>query len=152
VKPDIKATLQMIRIVSLLFILACSASAQAQSGLERSILDLSSRKFDWLIKKQADSLNRVLDERVLYIHSNGWIQNKKEIVDDMVSGKLIYQKVTITEANARIYGQTAIVTGIGTFEGINSGTAFAINLRYTEVYVSNGKGWMLTSRHSNRMP
>ena len=142
----------MIRYIPILFILLCPGSTVAQSTTERVVLELSRKKFDWLIGKQADSLSRVLDEKVLYIHSNGWVQNKKEILDDMRSGKLVYQKVIIKDAAVRIYGQTAIVTGLGTFEGINSGSAFAIDLRYTEVYIYNGKGWVLTSRHSNRMP
>ena len=142
----------MIRYIPILFILLCPGSTFAQSTTERVVLELSRKKFDWLIGKQADSLNRVLDEKVLYIHSNGWVQNKKEILDDMRSGKLVYQKVIIKDAAVRIYGQTAIVTGLGTFEGINSGNAFAIDLRYTEVYIHNGKGWVLTTRHSNRMP
>ena len=105
----------MIRYIPILFILLCPGFAFAQSTTERVVLELSRKKFDWLIGKQADSLNRVLDEKVLYIHSNGWVQNKKEILDDMRSGKLVYQKVIIKDAAVRTYGQTAIVTGLGTF-------------------------------------
>lgn len=101
---------------------------------------------------QADSLNAILDDQVQYIHSNGWVQNKKEVLEDMRSGKLVYQNVTVKEDQVRMYGETAIVTGLGTFEGVNNGTAFKLDLRYTEVYLNTQSGWRLVSRHSNRMP
>lgn len=137
----------------LILVLAFSlSSASAQSSTEREVQALSAKKFGWLVRRQADSLSLILDEKVQYIHSNGWIQNRQEILDDMRSGKLVYQNVAVKDTQVRIYGKTAIVTGLGTFEGINSGTAFKMDLRYTEVYTSSATGWMLVSRHANRMP
>ncbi len=141
-----------MRILLTLFILSWVIPAAAQSDQEKAVLSLSAKKFDWLIHKQVDSLDRVLDARVQYVHSNGWIQNKKEVLEDLRSGKLVYEKVTVKEATVRLYGKTAIVNGLGTFEGINNGTAFRMDLRYTEVYIRNSGGWLLASRHSNRMP
>lgn len=124
---------------------------QAPGNSEQSLLELSRRKFDWLIANQYDSLNALLDDRLQYIHSNGWVQNKKEVEADSRSGKLKYQSVSIKESQARLYGVSAVVTGLGTFAGIKEGTSFSIDLRYTEVYVWNGR-WKLVSRHANRMP
>lgn len=129
-----------------------TSAALSQSADELRVLDLSLRKFDWLIRGTADSLEHLLDPRVEYIHSNGWVQTRADVLNDMKSGKLVYQRVTIKSAAARSYGTSAVVTGLGTFEGINSGTPFKLDLRYTEVYVHSGSSWKLVSRHSNRMP
>ena len=128
------------------------ALAQTSSRQEQFILDLSKKKFDWLINKQYDSLSTLLDDKVQYIHSSGWTQNKKEVIDDIKSGKLNYQNVTIKESQARLYTASAIVTGLGTFEGVRDDTPFSLELRYTEVYVKSGNRWKLVSRHANRMP
>ena len=128
------------------------ALAQPPSRQKEFILDLSRKKFDWLISKQYDSLTALLDDKVQYIHSNGWTQDKKEIIDDSKSGTLNYQNVTIKESRARLYASTAIVTGLGSFAGIRDGTPFSLELRYTEVYVKTGSRWRLVSRHANRMP
>ena len=138
--------------LSVLFICAYGAFAQTQSQLEKQIIDLSTRKFNWLIDKKYDSLESLLDDRLMYIHSNGWVQSKREVIDDLKTGKLNYVKVTLKESSVRIYGVTAIINGLGTFEGVTEGKTFAIELRFTEVYVKNGKVWMLASRHANRMP
>lgn len=126
--------------------------AQSPSRQEQFILDLSKKKFDWLIQKQYDSLENVLDDRTQYIHSSGWVQNKKEVIEHTKSGRLNYQKVTVKESAVRLYNTTAIVTGLGTFEGITDGKPFTLELRYTEVYLKTGNRWKLASRHANRMP
>jgi hypothetical protein len=137
-------------IISLLFI-SLAVTAQI-SQTEQYILDLSKRKFDWLVNKKMDSLKFILDDHLKYIHSNGWIQTKKEVIDDCASGKLLYQKIEISETSVRLYGTTAIVTGKGNFSGTVNQTTFAMDLAYTEVYIKKDNHWLLVSRHSNKMP
>lgn len=143
---------RMKRVVLFLLWFSLAGAAPAQDAGERAVLRLSKVKFDWLVNRNADSIGYLLDDRVKYVHSNGWTQSKAEVLADMASGKLLYQRVTIKDASARMYGQTAIVDGTGTFEGVNSGTAFNLELRYTEVYMRLAGRWMLVSRHANRLP
>ena len=104
-----------------------------------------------MVNKKLDSLSAVLDERVVYVHSNGWTENKKEIIEDIRSGKLVMNNVTVTEASARVYKGAVIVNGKGTFSVVVNGNAVDIQLLYTEVYVKREKGWLLVSRHANRI-
>ncbi len=132
--------------------LGVAACAQIPTHDEQFILDLSKKKFDWLIGKDYDSLSILLDDRIQYIHSNGWIQSKAEILDDLRTGKLVYKKITIKESGTRLYTNTALANGLGTFEGVTDGKAFLMDLRYTEVYIKSNNHWKLVTRHSNRMP
>ena len=144
----------MKKNIFLLFIfvqLAVSGFTQSEKT-EKLILDLSKKKFDWMINKQYDSLEILLDDQLKYIHSNGWIQSKKEMMADFTSGKLTYQKVEVSESAIRLYDNTAIVIGKGKFAGVISDTPFAMELTYTEVYIHNKKKWLLASRHANKMP
>jgi hypothetical protein len=115
------------------------------------VINLSRKKFNWLITRQADSLTWLLDENVMYIHSNGWVQTKQEVLEDMHSGKLVYKRIDIQEDQVRLYKNTALVTGTGRFSGINGGNEFELNLVYTEVYIRKKKQWVLVSRHANRL-
>jgi hypothetical protein len=137
------------KIIWTLLGILLSVSVQAQ---EKKVLDLSRRKFTWLIEKKYDSLLSVLDDRLMYVHSSGWVQNHDEVINDLKSGKLVYKKITVKEAGVRIYSKSAIVNGLGTFEGATDGKDFSMDLRYTEVYIKKGTHWMLASRHANRMP
>ena len=136
--------------VAILFVLACLC-AQAQSP-EQAVLDLSKKKFGWMIRMKFDSLKAVLDDRLMFVHSNGWSETKEELIDDIKSGKLKYVNIQVSESSARVYPETAIVTGKGKFTVLLEGNPLELNLFYTEVYILKNKNWLLASRHSNRLP
>ena len=118
---------------------------------DQQIINLSKAKFEWMINKNYDSLNYILDDRLKYVHSNGWIQTKQDVIDDLKSGKIEYQLVSTTETSVRFYENTAILIGKGKFSGLINKTPFALDLIFTEVYFKSGKRWLLVSRHANKM-
>ncbi|MCE2995433.1 MAG: nuclear transport factor 2 family protein [Cyclobacteriaceae bacterium] len=144
----------MRKSIALLSLLCISFGYEvsAQTQPEQQILALSKKKFDWMIHKKVDSLALVLDNDLRYIHSNGWVETKKELLDDLISGKLNYTAISIHAAQVQFYEQTAIVTGSGKFEVTMNSNPLTIELGYTEVYVKRHGKWLLASRHANRMP
>jgi hypothetical protein len=126
-------------------------SATAQSTSEQSILELSKNKFQWMVTKNYDSLERVLDERLQFVHSNGWTENKQEFIADIKSGKLLYNNITVTEAVVRVYSNSAVINGRGKFSVKLEGKDMEFDLKYTEVYIHRQGKWLLASRHANRM-
>jgi hypothetical protein len=128
-------------------------TAQAQTPEADKVKQLHLKKFEWFTKKNYDSINWVLDESVQYIHSNGWTQSKKEVVDDMKSGKLNYNSIVIEKSSAKLYENgTAIVTGTGTFAGsLPDGSPFNLKLLYIETYMKIKKQWRLVSRLSTKV-
>ena len=107
-------------------------------------------KFTWMTERQMDSLQKYLHEDVLYIHSNGWIENKTEVIDNIKSGKLIYRNVDIVENTCRMDGTLAVITGKAMFYVRLDKTDIDIPLLYTEVYSLEGNHPTLFSRHACR--
>src|SRR5688572_23082930 len=130
--------------VIIILLLACFVG-QAQSA-EQAVLNLSKNKFGWMIRMKYDSLQSALDDRLMFVHSNGWTENKQELIQDIKSGKLHYTNIQVLEATARIYPSTAIVTGKGRFQVMLDGNNLDLNLSYTEVYVQKDGKWLLASR------
>jgi len=122
--------------------------AQADAAAEARVLQLHHDKFRWMTMAQLDSLGLVLDDRVRYIHSNGWVESRTEVLENLRSKKLSYQAVTVEEAQARAYGKSVVVVGKGKFQVALDGKPLEINLLYTEVYVRHKKRWKLVSRHA----
>jgi len=90
------------------------------------------------------------DETLKFIHSNGWIQSKKELIEDMKSEKLNYTSIDVEESSVAIYNKkSSVVTGKGTFRGLMPDKSeFNVHLLYTEVYVKSKKQWKLVSRQA----
>lgn len=145
----------MKQLLLFLFLFAAANShaqkTKEESATEKFVLKLHEAKFRWMVQKKLDSLNSILDDRIQYVHSNGWVQNKKEVIDDIRSGKLTMNNVTVTEASARVYKGFVIVNGKGTFNVLMEGKPVDIYLLYTEVYAKRQNGWLLVSRHANKL-
>ena len=136
--------------IILFILLIVGTQAFSQTAEAEKVNQLHKKKFDWLITKNYDSLNWVMDERIKFIHSNGWVQSKKEVIEDIKSGKLNYTGVMVQESFVTLFNnKSAVVTGKGTFKGLMPDkTEFNINLLYTEVYVKSKKQWKLVSRQA----
>jgi len=131
--------------------LLTQTAAFAQTKEETQVIALAKRKFEWMKSVRLDSLDRMVDDRLSYIHSSGWIQTKKEFLDDFASGKLIIHDVQVSEMHARVYKKSAVVTGRGVFTTSMNGNKASVNLLFTEVYVLQRSGWKLVSRHATRL-
>ena len=139
----------MLRVITFFFSVLITVSF-SQTKDEATVLDLSRTKFRWMIEKKTDSLNLILDERLSYIHSNGWVQNKKEFIDDF-NRKLTYHSINLSELHVRVYRRSAVVTGKGHFSVSLEGNRVETDLFFTEVYVRYGNKWKLASRHANKI-
>jgi hypothetical protein len=129
-----------------------TVAALAQGQEEHEVLSLAKKKFRWMTEAKLDSLKDLLDDRLTYTHSNGWVQTKKEFLDDFSNGKLVYYSIDIQEIKARVYSGAAIVNCRGKFTTtINGGTKVTFDLMVTETYVLLNKKWKLASRHANKM-
>jgi len=139
------------RILILLFWFFTISAAAQEASQEKYLLNLSRRKFDWMVAKQLDSLAMVLDDKLLYIHSNGLIQKREEMLESFKTGSLLLDSVKIMDAALRMFSSTAVITGKGNFFGSMRGTPFQSTLLYTEVYVNENQHWKLVSRHANKL-
>lgn len=142
-----------MKFICIAFFSVLVSSSFAQTKEEQEILNLVKKKFRWMIEEKLDSLRDLLDERLTYTHSSGWIQTRKDFIDDFTNGKLTYHSIELEDLKARIYPNTAIVNGRGKFTTtLNKTTKATFDLSFTEVYVSVSRKWKLVSRHANKMP
>lgn len=137
-----------MKYVLLALFVVTTTVAFCQSTEAEQVNALHKKKFEWLVKANHDSLNTLLADRVNYIHSNGWIQSRQEILDDMKSGKLKYESVNVESSEVNVMGTTAIVTGRGVFSGVMNGITFSVKLLYTEIYIKIDSNWKLVGRHA----
>jgi hypothetical protein len=126
-------------------------SQTKKEKIELNIIALHKKKFDWLISKQYDSLLTLFHEDIEYIHSNGWVESKADIIADLKSGKLNYKRVDVNEVKVCLSKNIAILTGKGVFFVTMDNKDLEIKLLYSEVYIKEKGKWLLTHRHSNKL-
>ena len=115
-------------------------------------LDKAVNDFDKaLLKKDSLELKRLLNEQLVYGHSNGWMQTKKEVIADLYNGKLTYRKIAPGNEQIKIDGVTAAVREEAEVEVEMEGKPISLKLKVLQVWVWGKGSWELFARQSIKM-
>ena len=102
-----------------------------------------------LLQKDEGVLRSVLHKDASYGHSNGWIQNKNDVLNDSKTGKLIYNKLENNNSViVSISKKYATVKTNTNAEGSVNGTAFKLTVHVMQFWIKTKKGWQLIARQS----
>ena len=117
-----------------------------------SLKDALSKLDHALLNKDEKALQLLLHNNVSYGHSNGWVQTKNDIVLDLKSGKLVYNK--IENSSVMIVAQDknwATVRTNTDAEGEIDHKAFQLKLHVLQVWMKTKQGWQLLARQSTKL-
>ena len=120
-----------------------------QSAVERAVLNVEKQRFEAQVKKDFTALETLLADDLVYVHSNGNVDNKASYIQSIKDGKSQYDEIKSEEMKVRVYGKTAIINGICT---VKMPTNPNLRLRYTDVYVKQKGQWQLVAWQSFKMP
>ena len=101
-----------------------------------------------LVKRDSAAIMKLLHKKALFGHSNGWVQNKDEVIRDMGSGYLVYKKIDQQSVSIRVDKKFAVVKEWMEVTGNKGGTDFTIKLFVLQQWVKTKKGWQLWIRQS----
>src|SRR5688500_15678182 len=65
----------------------------------------------------AAALDRLYAEDFIGVGPSGTVRTKPEVIADFTSGNLRFQSITTDEVHWRVYGNTAVQTGLSTLIG-----------------------------------
>jgi hypothetical protein len=142
-----KFSVSIFTSVLLLIMLCNTAAAQTKAG---NILALQQKRFAAMISKDTGYLRKCTDEGIVYIHSNGLVQDKAAFINSVGGGTIVYEQMINKEQQVRMYKKAAIINGIVHVKGTINGNNFEVDLRYTDVYV-NIKGWKMAAWQSLKL-
>jgi ketosteroid isomerase-like protein len=133
-------------IAFLVLALAVPATMLAQqSKAEKEVLAVMDKAQKAVLKggvEAAAFFDKYNADDFTLIGPNGAVQTKAENLEGWRSGKTGYQKMDFSDVKVRIYGNTAVVTGIVKFLGEQAGVKYTDNqYRFTRVFVRQGGIW-----------
>ena len=101
-----------------------------------------------LVKKDSATIKKLLHKKALFGHSNGWVQNKDEVIRDMNSGYLLYKKINQQSVTISVDKKYAVVKEWMEVTGNKGGTDFTLKLFVLQQWIKTKKGWQLWIRQS----
>ena len=140
--------LRFLIVVLLVLALAVPAtmlSQQSTTAKEKEVRAVIDEIQKGVLKggvEAAATLDKYNADDFTLIGPNGAVQTKAENLEGFRSGKTGYQKMDFSDVKVRIYGNTAVVTGIVKFIGEQAGVNYTGNqYRFTRVFVRQDGIW-----------
>lgn len=111
---------------------------------EQEIIQLSKDKWDWMSSKDVEKLDKLFDEKSVFVHMGGsW--GKKQELDVIKSGGIWYKKADIHETSVNIIENTAIILTKMDLLAVVGGNEVTNPFIVTEVFVKKSGTWKLGS-------
>ena len=130
---------------------AFAAPALAQSAVDEAKA-AEKQRFEVTVKGDYKALDALLGEDLIYVHSNGNVDNEKTFLEGLTSGRSKYKSIEPIEINARQLGEFVFVDGRGKFQVQSNGQTNDLLLTYLDVWVKRNGTWQMVHWHSARMP
>ena len=132
-----------------LFILLLVSTVFASAQTEEEKLISTMKEFHQaLVQKNTVSINQQTEKSLSYGHSNGWVQNKIDIIKDFETGLISYQTYREDSVQVSMSGNLANIRFIADIDATLRGNLISNHLKVLEVWVKKGKRWLLFARQA----
>lgn len=123
----------------LALLLVTAASAQS----EKEIIDISTKKWQWMANKNVDSLNVLFHSKSDFVHMGGTWGKEREL--DIIKGGFIWYKKSEVYSNAvKFFDNTAVLLSDIDLIAVVGGNDAINSFMVTEVYVKEKGVWQLS--------
>lgn len=111
---------------------------------EQKILDISKAKWIWMSDKNVDSLDKLFDEKCVFVHMGGSWGKDREL-NVIKSGGIWYKEAAVYGASVNIIGNTAILLNDIDLLAVVGGNEVTHSFMVTEVYIKENNEWKMGS-------
>lgn len=139
--------MKKISLVVILSLLVC-LSVTAQSKQEKAVAGAVEKLRKAMVDGNKHDLENSVSEQLSYGHSGGHIDDKKEFVEKLTSGKSDFVTIDLTEQTITVSGKTAVVRHVLTAKTNDGGKPGDVHLRILLVFQKKGGKWLLLARQA----
>ena len=115
------------------------------------VREVDRERFRAMVENHFEQLAALLADDLVYVHTSGEVESKRQFLDRLRSGSLRYRSIEPTDVLVRTYGDAAVVTGRSKMAVTTGGSDRQFEILYTAVYAESGGRWQLVSWQSTRV-
>ena len=90
---------------------AVTSACQQPPGHPEDVLAADVARIEAMVEANRERLEAVLHESLTYTHSNGGVDSKMSLIENLVAGRVDYRSIDPAARNVRVRGDTAVITG-----------------------------------------
>ena len=122
------------------------------SGAEEELLKLEEAFAEAIVKNDLEVIGRLVADDWIIIDPNGEIVDRTRFFEVIKSGALAHDMMESEDFRVRVYGDSAVVTGVIRTNGKFMGQEFSTQERATDVFVRREGRWQCVLTHLTRLP
>jgi Domain of unknown function (DUF4440) len=117
---------------------------QSKAPVEKEMIELSKKKWQWMADKNVDSLGALFHERSMFVHMGGsW--GKTQEINVIKDGAIWYKKAEVYSVTVNIIDSTVILLNDIDLVAVVGGNEVINAFMVTEVYVKENGQWKMGS-------
>ena len=122
------------------------------AGNGQMIVELDRKRMVAMAEKDVATLNAVLADDLIYIHSSARLDTKASLIGNMQSGATVYSSVEPSDVVAQDCGDAVVLTGVARISVTSGGKPMKFGVRFTDVYAKRGGAWQMVVWQSTKLP
>ena len=119
---------------------------------QEELLKLEKEFAEAIVKNDLEGIGRLVTDDWIIIDPNGEIVDRSRFFEVIKSGALTHDLMESEDFRIRVYGSSAVVTGLTRTKGKFMGQEFSTQERATDVFVKGDGGWQCVLTHLTRFP
>ncbi|CAG4889841.1 nuclear transport factor 2 family protein [Paraburkholderia saeva] len=124
---------------------------QSDQAVE-AVRQLEDERYAAMLGKDIAVLDRLLDDKLVYMHSTGVADTKSSYIEGLRTGVWDYRSIDRTEMRYQVDGDIVLVFGKLAISMITRGVHKAFESRALAVWVRKPDGWHLLAVQSGAIP
>ena len=97
--------------ILLVLLTGLSGRVHAQDIPDQRLMAMEKMRFDAMIRQDTVTLSRILANDLIYIHTNGVIDDKRSLLKSIASGSVVYKYILPEKSITRVEGDFGWVYG-----------------------------------------
>jgi ketosteroid isomerase-like protein len=119
---------------------------------EQELLSLEKAFAEAIVKNDLEGIGRLVTDDWIIIDPNGEIVDRSRFFEVIKSNALTHDMMASEDFRVRVYGDSAVVTGVTRTKGKFLGQEFSTHERATDVFVKRDGRWQCVLTHLTRFP
>jgi ketosteroid isomerase-like protein len=122
------------------------------SEAEEKLLKIEKEFAQAIVSNDLEGIGRIVADEWIIIDPNGDIVDRTRFFEVTKSGALTHDMMESEDFRVRVYGDSAVVTGLTRTKGKFMGQEFSTQERATDVFVKRDDRWQCVLTHLTRLP
>ena len=117
---------------------------------EDEVLASQEARLRAMIDENTDALSELLADDLHYSHTRGSVESKAQFLSTIQTRRIDYQDAKPRDVSVRLFGDTAVITGLSDMKLIYRGEQYDFTIRFLEVVHKVDANWQLVAWQSVR--